>query len=80
MNLCIICGEEDYGRDVIVIYRILVTKSVFSVRLSLIAGWVCYAKKQHGSYILPYISSVKSPQQSMGAVIKHHICQTMGFR
>ncbi|XWS19288.1 hypothetical protein CRYUN_Cryun31cG0002900 [Craigia yunnanensis] len=43
-------------------------------------GWICYAEKQLGSYILPYISSVKSPQQSMGATIKHHICQTMGFR
>ncbi|XP_039053716.1 protein NAR1-like isoform X2 [Hibiscus syriacus] len=43
-------------------------------------GWICYAEKQLGSYILPYVSSVKSPQQSMGATIKHHICQTMGFR
>ena len=25
-------------------------------------GWVCYAEKTHGSYILPYISSAKSPQ------------------
>ena len=55
-------------------------KKYFSVHLSLIAGWVCYAEKQLGSYILPYISSVKSPQQSMGATIKQHICQTMGFR
>lgn len=25
-------------------------------------GWVCYAEKTHGDYILPYISSTKSPQ------------------
>ena len=25
-------------------------------------GWVCYAEKTHGSYILPYISTTKSPQ------------------
>ncbi|GLU15796.1 hypothetical protein SLE2022_322610 [Rubroshorea leprosula] len=43
-------------------------------------GWICYAEKQLGSYILPYISSVKSPQQTMGAIIKCHLCQTMGFR
>lgn len=79
LDVCIIYGE-DYGRDVIVIYRIPVTKSGFLVCLSLISGWICYAEKQLGSYILPYISSVKSPQQSMGAAIKHHICQTMGFR
>jgi hypothetical protein len=28
-------------------------------------GWVCYAEKTHGDYILPYISSTKSPQVSM---------------
>ena len=25
-------------------------------------GWVCYAEKTHGSFILPYISTTKSPQ------------------
>ncbi|CAA7395501.1 unnamed protein product [Spirodela intermedia] len=43
-------------------------------------GWICYAEKTLGSYILPYISSVKSPQQAMGAAIKHHICEKMGIR
>ncbi|CAK7323294.1 unnamed protein product [Dovyalis caffra] len=43
-------------------------------------GWICYAEKQLGSYILPYISSVKSPQQTIGATIKHHISQKMGLR
>ncbi|KAB5551554.1 hypothetical protein DKX38_008865 [Salix brachista] len=43
-------------------------------------GWICYAEKQLGSYILPYVSSVKSPQQTIGATIKHHICQKMGLR
>ena len=27
-------------------------------------GWVCYAEKTHGDYVLPYISSAKSPQVS----------------
>ncbi|KAL3742297.1 hypothetical protein ACJRO7_017732 [Eucalyptus globulus] len=43
-------------------------------------GWICYAEKTLGSYILPYISSVKSPQQTMGAALKHHVCQIMGLR
>lgn len=34
-------------------------------------GWVCYAEKTHGSYILPYISHIKSPQQIMGSLIKN---------
>ena len=25
-------------------------------------GWVCYAEKTHGEYMLPYISTAKSPQ------------------
>ncbi|KAE8709119.1 stress-associated endoplasmic reticulum protein 2-like isoform 1 [Hibiscus syriacus] len=56
------------------------SKSSLPMLSSSCPGWICYAEKQLGSYILPYISSVKSPQQSIGATIKHHICQTMGFR
>nr|ADD38685.1 Probable cytosolic Fe-S cluster assembly factor GL21135 [Lepeophtheirus salmonis] len=33
-------------------------------------GWICYAEKTHGDWILPYISKVKSPQQIMGALVK----------
>ncbi|XP_027185315.1 protein NAR1 [Coffea eugenioides] len=43
-------------------------------------GWICYAEKTLGSYILPYISSVKSPQQTIGAIIKNHICQMLCIR
>ncbi|GAB2212907.1 hypothetical protein Droror1_Dr00020909 [Drosera rotundifolia] len=43
-------------------------------------GWICYAEKTLGSYILPYISSVKSPQQAIGSIIKRHLCQKMGLR
>ncbi|KAK4759709.1 hypothetical protein SAY87_022840 [Trapa incisa] len=42
-------------------------------------GWICYAEKTLGSFILPYISSVKSPQQAMGTIIKNHVCQKMGL-
>ncbi|XP_075488592.1 protein NAR1-like [Primulina tabacum] len=43
-------------------------------------GWICYAEKTLGSYILPYISSVKSPQQTIGAAIKNHMFQKLGHR
>ncbi|XP_045445685.1 probable cytosolic Fe-S cluster assembly factor GJ13047 [Melitaea cinxia] len=36
-------------------------------------GWVCYAEKTHGNFILPYISSTKSPQQIMGSLVKQHL-------
>ncbi|KAG6496782.1 protein NAR1-like [Zingiber officinale] len=52
----------------------------FPIISSACPGWICYAEKTLGSYILPYISSVKSPQQTIGAAIKHHVVQTMGFK
>jgi iron only hydrogenase large subunit-like protein len=36
-------------------------------------GWICYAEKTQGEYILPYISAVKSPQQIQGVLIKRHL-------
>lgn len=45
-----------------------------------VAGWICYAEKTLGSYILPYISSVKSPQQAIGAAIKHHVVEKLGLK
>jgi len=41
--------------------------------ISLCLGWVCYAEKTHGNFILPYISRVKSPQQIMGSFIKDFV-------
>lgn len=41
-------------------------------------GWVCYAEKSHGEFILPYISRVKSPQQVMGSLIKTHLAEKLG--
>ena len=43
-------------------------------------GWICYAEKTHGSYILPYISTTKSPQQIMGTLVKQHLGAQLGRR
>ncbi|PNX99155.1 cytosolic fe-s cluster assembly factor NARFL-like protein [Trifolium pratense] len=43
-------------------------------------GLICYAEKSHGSVLLPYISSVKSPQQTIGTIIKCYLCQDMELR
>jgi len=40
-------------------------------------GWVCYAEKTHGNWILPHISKVKSAQQIMGSLVKDHISQKL---
>ena len=39
-------------------------------------GWVCYAEKTQGSYILPHMSKVKSPQQLTGLYLKRHYAAT----
>ncbi|CAI9783984.1 unnamed protein product [Fraxinus pennsylvanica] len=56
------------------------SKSSLPMISSACPGWICYAEKTLGSYILPYISSVKSPQQIIGAAIKKHICQKLCLR
>jgi len=43
-------------------------------------GWICYAEKTHGSFILPYISSTKSPQQIMGTLVKEYFAKRIGKR
>ncbi|RZC37495.1 Fe hyd lg C, Ank 2 and/or zf-C3HC4 3 domain containing protein [Asbolus verrucosus] len=55
-------------------------KNVLPMLASSCPGWVCYAEKTHGSYILPYISTTRSPQQIMGSLIKHWISHNLGGR
>lgn len=56
------------------------SKSALPMIASACPGWICYAEKTLGSYILPHISSVKSPQQTIGAAIKNHVCQELCIR
>ena len=41
-------------------------------------GWVCYAEKTHGSWLLPHISQVKSAQQIMGSIVKEFLPLKLG--
>uniref|UniRef100_U5EZ89 Putative nuclear architecture related protein n=1 Tax=Corethrella appendiculata TaxID=1370023 RepID=U5EZ89_9DIPT len=38
-------------------------------------GWVCYSEKTHGNFILPYISTTRSPQQIMGVLVKQYLAK-----
>ena len=42
-------------------------------------GWICYAEKTHGSWILPYVSRVKSAQQIMGSYVKGYYARKNGL-
>ncbi|GAU22081.1 hypothetical protein TSUD_309850 [Trifolium subterraneum] len=56
------------------------SKSSLPMIASACPGWICYAEKKLGSFVLPYISSVKSPQQTIGTIIKRYVCQDMELR
>ncbi|XP_033631147.1 cytosolic Fe-S cluster assembly factor narfl-like [Asterias rubens] len=53
-------------------------KGTLPMLASACPGWVCYAEKTHGSYILPYISITKSPQQIMGSLVKEYFSGQTG--
>ncbi|KYN07468.1 PREDICTED: probable cytosolic Fe-S cluster assembly factor CPIJ010948 [Cyphomyrmex costatus] len=54
-------------------------KSQLPMLSSSCPGWVCYAEKTHGNFILPYISVTKSPQQIMGSLVKYHLAEIMNL-
>lgn len=41
-------------------------------------GWVCYAEKTHGNFILPHIATTRSPQQIMGVLVKQRLAEKLG--
>lgn len=49
----------------------------FPMLTSSCPGWVCYAEKTHGNFILPYISTTRSPQQIMGVLAKQWLGQKL---
>jgi iron only hydrogenase large subunit-like protein len=42
-------------------------------------GWVCYAEKTHGAYILPHIATTRSPQGIMGSLVKQVLAKLKGW-
>ncbi|KAI5077738.1 hypothetical protein GOP47_0007562 [Adiantum capillus-veneris] len=66
--------------EFIKMYKAQGKTNCFPLLASSCPGWVCYAEKTLDPYILPHISSVKSPQQTMGAIIKRFASFNMGLR
>ncbi|NXU11734.1 NARFL factor, partial [Pardalotus punctatus] len=50
-------------------------KKALPMLASACPGWICYAEKTHGSFIIPYISTTKSPQQVMGSLVKGYFAE-----
>ncbi|XP_061181017.1 cytosolic Fe-S cluster assembly factor narfl-like [Saccostrea echinata] len=60
-------------------YEAETNKTSLPMLASACPGWICYAEKTHGSYILPYISTTKSPQQIMGSLVKDYFARKHGL-
>lgn len=54
-------------------------KTALPMLTSSCPGWICYAEKTHGEFILPYISATRSPQQMMGSLVKDHFAKAQGL-
>ncbi|NXG66497.1 NARFL factor, partial [Hemiprocne comata] len=54
-------------------------KKALPMLASACPGWICYAEKTHGSFIIPHISSTKSPQQVMGSLVKGCFAEQQHF-
>ncbi|XP_030194303.1 cytosolic Fe-S cluster assembly factor narfl [Gadus morhua] len=54
-------------------------KSALPMLTSACPGWICYAEKTHGEFILPYISTTRSPQQMMGSLVKDYFAEAQGL-
>ncbi|KAL2101110.1 hypothetical protein ACEWY4_002871 [Coilia grayii] len=54
-------------------------KKALPMLASACPGWICYAEKTHGEFILPYISTTRSPQQMMGSLVKNYFAEQQGL-
>ncbi|XP_075880173.1 cytosolic Fe-S cluster assembly factor narfl [Nelusetta ayraudi] len=54
-------------------------KECMPMMTSACPGWICYAEKTHGEFILPYISTTRSPQQMMGSLVKGYFAEQQGL-
>lgn len=56
-------------------YKFFHDHSFYACGCMLCLGWICYAEKTHGEFILPYISTTRSPQQMMGSLVKGYFAE-----
>ncbi|KAM7372046.1 hypothetical protein PAMP_009242 [Pampus punctatissimus] len=54
-------------------------KKTLPMLTSACPGWICYAEKTHGEFVLPYVSTTRSPQQMMGSLVKGYFAEQRGL-
>uniref|UniRef100_A0A0N5AD40 Fe_hyd_lg_C domain-containing protein n=1 Tax=Syphacia muris TaxID=451379 RepID=A0A0N5AD40_9BILA len=48
-----------------------------TVLSSVCPGFVCYAEKVHGKFLLPYLSRIRSPQAFTGSLVKDYLARKL---
>ncbi|KAJ6657551.1 hypothetical protein lerEdw1_002265 [Lerista edwardsae] len=71
-NFCLLESQREFVRR---FRRQSADKKALPMLAAACPGWICYAEKTHGSFIIPHISTTKSPQQVMGSLVKGHFAQ-----
>ncbi|NWW41872.1 NARFL factor, partial [Panurus biarmicus] len=66
-NFSLLESQQEFVRR---FHRQAEDKKALPMLASACPGWICYAEKTHGSFIIPHISTTKSPQQVMGSLVK----------
>ncbi|KAK6743665.1 hypothetical protein RB195_010760 [Necator americanus] len=59
-------------------YQEFCSTSSHPVLVSACPGFVCYAEKSHGAFLLPFLSKVRSPQAMCGALVKDFLSHQFG--
>ncbi|PIK51496.1 hypothetical protein BSL78_11601 [Apostichopus japonicus] len=75
-NFSLVESGEEFVRR----YKEKSAKGSLPMLASACPGWICYAEKTHGNFILPYISTTKSPQQVMGSLVKSYLADQNGIK
>ncbi|XP_041257452.1 cytosolic iron-sulfur assembly component 3 isoform X2 [Onychostruthus taczanowskii] len=71
-NFSLLESQQEFVRR---FHRQAEDKKALPMLASSCPGWICYAEKTHGSFIIPHISTTKSPQQVMGSLVKGYFAE-----
>ncbi|KAM7038854.1 cytosolic iron-sulfur assembly component 3 [Acridotheres tristis] len=71
-NFSLLESQQEFVRR---FHRQADDKKALPMLASACPGWICYAEKTHGSFIIPHISTTKSPQQVMGSLVKGYFAE-----
>ncbi|XP_066496704.1 cytosolic iron-sulfur assembly component 3 [Tiliqua scincoides] len=71
-NFCLLESQREFVRR---FQRQSEDRKALPMLAAACPGWICYAEKTHGNFLINHISTTKSPQQIMGSLVKGHFAK-----